>query len=127
MEYWIGLGADRTVIDGRGLTLLDYACFSKSKNMVLKVLEFDDHQTIYHSWSPLHWACRKGNFEIIRHLVDAGITASVVLTTESSISWTPLDVAIYHRNRNLVSSDGVLHDSHPWSVVVHSGIVRRDS
>lgn len=84
--------------------------------MVQRVLELQcyDITAETSAWSPLHWACRNGDFEVLRDLTDAGVKMSSCVTLEPPGLWTPLDIAKYHRNMNLVSDRGCPLENPLW-------------
>ncbi|MCJ1380976.1 hypothetical protein MMC17_004085 [Xylographa soralifera] len=127
-NYLIDAGFDVTAQDGREQTILHSAASSASLSMVGRVSQLPYSPSTPKSlkWSPLHWACRSADFEVLRTLSDAGFRTSSVVTLEPPKSWTPLDIAVYHRNKNLVSDQGHLLESLPWSEVLPCGIVSID-
>ena len=52
-------------------------------------------------WSPLHWACRAGDFAVAKYLLELGFEEYEVETFEPVGRWTPLRIALYHHNAHL--------------------------
>ena len=99
-------------VDRHRKSVLDYACISGNLHLVDRVLCLirEDGYTRHSKsiWSPVHWACRSGSFELVALLQRAGEKAGPVSTIQPLASWTPLDIAIYHNNWDLLSMDGDL-------------------
>jgi ankyrin repeat protein len=110
LEYLLDVGFDPKVKDARGNTLIHYAYMSNS-TMLRRVLELVPIETSY--WSPLHWACKRGDFELVKML--SGVEANPV--EAMGVLWNPLDIAIYHQNSYLVTNDGRLLWHLPWELV----------
>ena len=53
-------------------------------------------------WSPLHWACRTGNPEIIERLVEEGLRGGCVTHPQLEGRWDPVSIAIYHGNEKML-------------------------
>ncbi|KAH8745520.1 ankyrin repeat-containing domain protein [Hyaloscypha finlandica] len=72
------------------LTYMEEICKAEGKDVakLLQARDIDD-------WTPLHWACRQYDQEVIEWLVGRG--ASKTEKTKGD-EWTPLDVAIMHGN-----------------------------
>ncbi|KAK3324353.1 ankyrin repeat-containing domain protein [Cercophora scortea] len=51
-------------------------------------------------WTPLHWACRQPNAEVVEYLIRMGADGAAVTHT----GWTPWHVAVFHGN----TSEGYL-------------------
>jgi hypothetical protein len=62
-----------------------------------------------YTWSPLHWACRKGSTAVVNLLLQNGLNEFVVTTMEPEGRWTPYEIAVFHQNENLVCNPG--HDT----------------
>jgi len=56
--------------------------------------------------SPLHLACRKNQSEALDLLFNIGLRPSTVTTRSPPWQWSLFDIALSHRNRSLVSSEG---------------------
>ena len=103
LEYLLTSGANPYAVDVQGNGLLCYAASSGSVDMVRKAIPF--YKAIPAScttWSPLHWACRKGSTAVVNLLLENGFCESVVTTTEPEGRWTPYAIAVFHQNKNLV-------------------------
>ncbi|KAI9787365.1 MAG: hypothetical protein M1816_007651 [Peltula sp. TS41687] len=112
VDYLLDLGLDHNVRDKKGGTALHYAASGASKEVVRRLLEITQPSLVQNpNWTPLHWACRAGDSEVIQLLSSEQIKSGVVLTTDPPSLWTPLSIALLHQNRNLVSRQGnLLHD-----------------
>jgi ankyrin repeat protein len=88
---------------GSGLTEMFEAVFNTFQT-TKKLKSADNLCTLSESsyWSPLHWACRAGNFELLEQLVKKGIRGRCVTTTQPQGDWSPLDVARYHGNEEML-------------------------
>ena len=114
VEYLVSKGYDLDVLDIRGRSVLDYGCMSSSVKMVAWISRrIRGRRSDQTSWSSLHWACRTGDFLLIKHLYDMGIRSTATHIKDLSGSWLPLDVARYNRNDLIISNSGSLTDE-PW-------------
>ncbi|OSS43248.1 hypothetical protein B5807_12113 [Epicoccum nigrum] len=94
-----------TTSDAKGDGLLSYAASSGSPEALSTVLECGlDLSLQLRYWSPLHWACRAGNAEIVETLIAIGLESESVCVAEVQGEWTPLAVAIFHGNKNMLAS-----------------------
>ena len=123
----IDAGLNPTVTYKHEKTILNYGSISASLDMVKKILitqYFYNRDNYSHSpWSLLHWACRKGDFEIIRLLSNMGLKASPVLTSEPVTLWIPLNIARYCGNINLILFESNILEGCLWLEVISCGIV----
>ncbi len=122
LEMLIKLGSDLTVTDKQGRTCLHHAVIRDDRRVgVFKQLQrkvrprshgsdfdcnpssavtwllkqgFDPNHSDRDGWTPLHWAAKNGEAEIIEVLEDAGATFS----PENIMAWTPNDVAMFHNH-----------------------------
>ena len=79
------------------------------------------------SWSALHWACRRGSYELVMLLIDAGIKGSTVSTVWPSASWTPLDIACFSGNKELVNRiEATTRQDPSYPNLIASGIIIAD-
>lgn len=103
-----------SVTDKHGKTFLDHVCMSGSAQRLAEYykVEYNLKDVSMSTWSPLHWACRTGSYEILKLLNDTGVQASIVETSEPPAKWTPMDIAAYFNNHQLVSSHGKLKKTH---------------
>ena len=90
------------IADRGGATFLHHAasgaCLDVIKQAV-KMLPVNTSQSI--GWSPLHWACIKGDLIVVKYLLDLGYEEYEVETFEPAGRWTPLKIAFYHYNTHL--------------------------
>ncbi|XTI84042.1 ankyrin repeat protein, partial [Cenococcum geophilum] len=107
MDSLLALGMDINVKDMRGDQILSYAASGASALTVQRILQ---HPSLCveesDGWSPLHWACRIGDAEVLRLLIDKGFQGHVVRTSYPQALWTPYSIAIFHGNRKLLSELG---------------------
>jgi ankyrin repeat protein len=107
VDFLLSLGLDINAKDKKGDTALHYAASGASFEVLQRILQlpqlkiFDDT-----SWSPLHWACRVGDAQTIKLLMDKGIKESVITTLEPPGLYTPYAIALFHQNRKLISEKG---------------------
>jgi ankyrin repeat protein len=107
LEYLLTIGINGYAVDILGNGLLHYAASSASVDMVRKTIRFyKASPTSCNSWSPLHWACRRGDAAVIRVLLESGFCESVVTTTEPRDRWTPYAIAVFHQNKDLICDLG---------------------
>jgi ankyrin repeat protein len=95
-QYYIGLGLDQTATDAKGDDALYYASSGGCVEIVKALL--NKGTTSFRGsthWSPIHWACRAGAFEIVELLVEAGFHSEPVTTSQPQCQWSPLDIALY--------------------------------
>ena len=127
MECLINAGLNPAVIDKYGKTILNYGSISASLDIVKKILitqYFYNRDNYLHlPWSLLHWACRKGDFEIFKLLSNMGLKALPVLTSEPATLWIPLNIARYCGNINLILSESNILEGCLWLKVISCGIV----
>jgi ankyrin repeat protein len=95
--YLIGQGIDPLARDAKGDGLLSYAASSGSLRvfeMALSLVPVSSVQT--ENWSPLHWACRAGNSQIIELLTQSGMRGNCVMGSQLYCNWSPIDIAMHH-------------------------------
>ncbi|MCJ1396845.1 hypothetical protein MMC11_000035 [Xylographa trunciseda] len=87
--------------DKQGLTGLHYAAISSSPTPIAKIMEqynkdISDliNEPDHDGWTPLHWACRQRDVEIVKVLIEN--KANVRAKTDEG--WTPRRVATLHGN-----------------------------
>lgn len=107
-NYLLERGSDPTVKDLGGQTLLHFAATSSSLGMVQRVRELSDSADYVSSeakWTPLHWASRSGDAEVVTALLGAGLKEISVEALNPLESFTPLEIAHYHGNTTLSSME----------------------
>jgi ankyrin repeat protein len=107
MDYFLNLSLNLNFKDKGAYSAIHYAASGASLAAVDRILQ--SHSTDCaedHFWSPLHWACRAGDPQILKLLVEKGIKANAVSTSEPPGRWTPIAIAFFHQNRKLVTADG---------------------
>ena len=123
-------GTDRYARDKYGRTILEYACLgSPGTKLVESILDPGFLECMIagkNTWSPLHWACRFGDINLLYLLTAAGFTASVVSTKKPTADWTPLDIAVCCENRLLVELDGSLRTDLSWEGLMDSGLLIKE-
>jgi ankyrin repeat protein len=106
VDYLLSLGAssDWTYTDMKGCSALHFAASGGSVEAVKFILssgiDFDINLSDTQGWTPLHWACRKGYVDTAQLLIDSGAD----LRKENTQLWTPLDIATFCGNDNLIST-----------------------
>ncbi|CAF9930458.1 MAG: hypothetical protein GOMPHAMPRED_005659 [Gomphillus americanus] len=131
VRYLLDNGLDRHVKDKYGRTVLEYACLDfPGTTLVKAILDAKFLQATVaqgNTWSPLHWACRFGDIELLCFLAEAGFKTSVVSTDEPNADWSPLDIAMFCGNTCLVDDlNGCLRADLPWESLIECGLVNRD-
>jgi ankyrin repeat protein len=53
-------------------------------------------------WSPLHWACRAGASDVVERLLEEGLSSHRVTISQFPGEWTPLSIALFHRNKDML-------------------------
>ncbi|KAJ4367429.1 hypothetical protein N0V83_007011 [Neocucurbitaria cava] len=94
---------DCTTLDRKGDGLLCYAASGGS----LEVLDAVLHTGIKSlsksgHWNALHWACRAGDPEVVERLVKEGLHSECVTVPQPEGDWSPLAVAIFHGNTEML-------------------------
>ena len=87
--------------DKQGRNGLHYTAVSKSPAMIEEMLG-SKNQDLVNSmdndcWTPLHWACRQPNIDIVRLLIQK----SAKRTAKTSGGWIPRQVAILHNKTDV--------------------------
>ena len=87
--------------DKQGRTVLHFAAANGRRDMVSDILGLQDVQASGwqdgDGWTPLHWASRQDNKEMIRLLLEKGFD----VLAKSSNNWLPIHVAIFHDNKKV--------------------------
>ena len=102
-RYLVSLGLDPMAKDAIGNSVLHYAASGGS----LKVLNMaiDQHLTSSPQdghWTPLHWACRSGNREVVERLISAGFRGESIITSQLEREWTPYSIAVAHGHKTML-------------------------
>jgi ankyrin repeat protein len=93
-------GIDPLTKDAKGDDLLSYASSSGSLQVFKVALGMAPILAVYDGhWSPLHWACRGGNFEYVKLLVESGLQGHCVTLPQPEAIWSPADIAIHHGHK----------------------------
>ncbi|KAI9781928.1 MAG: hypothetical protein M1816_002151 [Peltula sp. TS41687] len=110
VDYLLDLGLEHNARDKKGETALHYAASGASTEVVRSLLYVLQPGGLVQNtnWTPLHWACRTGNSQVIKLLSSKEVESGVVITIDPPSLWTPLSIALFHRNRKLVSEQGKL-------------------
>jgi ankyrin repeat protein len=101
--FLVGRGLDPLAKDAKGADLLCCVALSNSLelcNIVLNMGILPSTQT--GRWTPLHWACKIGNSDVIERLVQAGMESSGVSISNPDRTWYPVDVAIFHGHEDIL-------------------------
>jgi ankyrin repeat protein len=53
-------------------------------------------------WTPLHWACRIGNPNIVERLIKEGLRSECVTLPQLEGKWSPISIAIFYRNGKML-------------------------
>jgi ankyrin repeat protein len=89
--------------DKQGRTILHHAAARGRQDVVSYILGMKDTATCHDpdddGWTPLHWACRGENEEVVRLLLEKGANRFRV----SKNHWTANHVAIFHGQSDLLS------------------------
>lgn len=110
-KYLVGQGLPLNTVDAKGDGLTSYAASSGCPELVEVVLGHmteTSHQPGH--WSPLHWACRSGNVQVLERIVEAMIAEDwqrepstiIDLESEWTRKWTPRTIAIFHGNKDML-------------------------
>jgi ankyrin repeat protein len=120
MMYLQSQGTSLVATDKMGRRLIDYATMGGSPVVVDKVLKLltPDTAKTEGIWSPLHWACRHGDIDVIQRLLDYGYASTTLRTTEPDHSWSPIDIAIYHGSTKLLDEKSLAQNLGPQSSTI---------
>ena len=101
--YLISLGVGPTTEDAKGDGLLSYASSGGSLEVLSAVLrEYPKSLAQTKNWSRLHWACKSGNPEIVKKLIDEGYRSECVTVSQPQSSWDPASIAIFHGHEKML-------------------------
>lgn len=87
--------------DSQNRNALHMACGLGKTSIVLEMLKDKEiagqliNKPDIDGWTPLHWACRSKDFELVKLLIDNG-AASVKKRTKDRLHWLPYHVAVFH-------------------------------
>ncbi|EFE31317.1 uncharacterized protein ARB_01712 [Trichophyton benhamiae CBS 112371] len=105
LKFFLDNGIDPQALDITGRGIVHHAACGGSIETLRVALEAQplDVKFTENTWSPLHWACKRGSVELINLLLEYGVKESTVKTTdEPAAEWTPFRIAVYHQNKSLV-------------------------
>jgi ankyrin repeat protein len=106
VQYLLGLGLSIDQTDMRGWTAIHYAAEAKTPDNLRFLLSLGTPKTSSSAiWTPLHLACRRNQPEALDLLVQAGFQPTIITTSEPQWQWNLYEIAIVHRNANLISAD----------------------
>ncbi|KAL9080321.1 MAG: hypothetical protein Q9157_000908 [Trypethelium eluteriae] len=96
-QYLLRLGIDPAMTDLKGENLLHYASSGGSLEILNAVLDMDRvSRTQSEYWTPIHWACRKGNPHLVEKLIEKGVHSTNVAVSRPAGHWSSISVAIFH-------------------------------
>ncbi|KAM3077406.1 hypothetical protein ACMFMG_006751 [Clarireedia jacksonii] len=102
-KFLISIGLDSGTKDAKAENLLHYAASGGSSRIVNLVLDNNPPTSLQSEhWSPLHWACRAGNPDVVERLVQAGFRNESVTIAQPKGQWTPISIAIFHGNTKML-------------------------
>ena len=105
--YMIERGGDVNKKDMKGWSAIHYAAAGDRCNVLRQLLPMWDREAFEeNSWTPLHLACRFNTREALEILHDAGMMPSIVTTSQPARQWTMYDVALFHKNSDLMAENG---------------------
>lgn len=100
LEYLINLGADMYARSKAKMSLVDFAACRVNGDESLKFLLQRDPKLVdseAHEWTPLHWACRQGNAQSAKILLEHSSNTKKVTTLQPPQSWTPYEILEHYR------------------------------
>lgn len=130
-EYAFGQGIDPTMMDEKGDSLLNYASSGGSLSILNAVFDNTAVSLIQsRHWSPLHWACRVGSFDVVERLLKEGFRGECITLPGSEIPWSPVSIAFFHGNEKMLENISASHrqllevrtDSSPVRTAQHCGM-----
>ncbi|KAF2632351.1 ankyrin [Macroventuria anomochaeta] len=109
-QYLVSKGLQFTTLDAKGDNLISLAASGGSLDILTVVLEQKlDAVARPEHWNPLHWACRAGKVKVVELLIAQGWKSDIVTVAGLQGEWTPLAVAIFHGNNDML--DGLSESS----------------
>lgn len=108
LVYLHGRGTRLDALDSMGRGIVEYAAMGSNLAIVDKVLKLvvPSVDQGADTWSPLHWACRLGDVDVIQSLLEYGFNPTTVQTAEPNHLWHPLDIAEFYENTRLLEHSG---------------------
>jgi ankyrin repeat protein len=103
--YWLiaEQGIDPLLRDAKGDNTLSYAASSGSLQVFEAALSMAPVCALQKGhWSPLHWACKGGNGEIVKRLLQSGFQGHSVTLSLPKDRWSPADIAIHHGHLSML-------------------------
>jgi ankyrin repeat protein len=98
-----GTGIDPSLRDAKGDDVLSYAASSGSLQVFEAALSVAPVSALQKGhWSSLHWACKGGNGEIVKLLLQCGLWGHSVALPPSEDKWSPADIAIHHGHLSML-------------------------
>ena len=102
-NYLLNLGLNPAAKDRRGASIFHYASSGGSVELLRSIVSRDLTPPSHDKqWSPLHWACRTGNRDVIELLTKEGVHSACMTTLQPNRSWSPLSIALFHGNGKTV-------------------------
>jgi ankyrin repeat protein len=101
-NYLIALGADTKIKHEKRNSLIHYAPSGGSLQIVNAVLEGLMSLPQSGHCSPLHWACRAGNFGVVERLIEEGYRSEYVTLPRPEGQWSPMSIATFHGNGKML-------------------------
>ncbi|KAH8702902.1 ankyrin repeat domain-containing protein [Phaeosphaeriaceae sp. PMI808] len=102
-DYLIRLGLDLNIEDAKGDRLLHYASLGGSLQILNALFDKDLISSSQSGrWSPLYWACRSGNPNVVERLIREGLRSECITIPQPEGQWDPVSIAIFHGNRTML-------------------------
>jgi ankyrin repeat protein len=103
MKFLADIGIDPLAPDAKGDNLLCYVALSGSLDICNAVLNMGVVPLAQSGrWTPLHWACKRGDPDVIKRLIQEGAQGSGVILSQSNHTWYPTDIAIFHGHEGML-------------------------
>ena len=102
-NYLVNLNLETNIEDEKGDGLIHYAASNGSLQILNAVLHKQPTPTLYNGhWSPLHWACRGGNPQVVERLVQEGFRSQSVVLSQPKGKWSLASIATFHGNGKML-------------------------
>jgi ankyrin repeat protein len=102
-QHVMSLGLEPLAEDANGDGLIRYASSGGSLEVLNAVLDTGlKYLSRSGHWSPLHWACRTGKHEVVERLANEGLRSKYVHISHPEGQWSPISVAIFHGNEEML-------------------------